>query len=121
MRLTLGSFYPLLLHFRHATVASVDAQLRLLCIGPMDTVGVNSLRHLFAFFRVAVKAQVDYEMIQAILDRTLQLHGEVLAGMSDMQSLLKEISMDQEEGWKRIQSMMQQCLCMVELFSNVQL
>ena len=60
-------------------------------------------------------------MIQALLERTLQLYSDVLSGMSDIQPVLKEISMDQEDGWKRIQSMMQQCLCMVELFSNVQL
>lgn len=89
--------------------------------GSNGSIGKDALRRLFAFFRVAVKAQVDYEMIQALLERTLQLYSDVLSGMSDIQPVLKEISMDQEDGWKRIQSMMQQCLCMVELFSNVQL
>lgn len=121
MRIALGSFYPVLLHFRDATVAAVDAELQMLCLGPLDAVGTQSLYHLFDFFRVAVKAQVDYEMIQALLERTLQLYSEVVSGMEELQPLLKEIGCDQEKGWKRIQGMMQQCLCMVELFSNVQL
>ena len=115
VRIALGSFYPVLLHFRGATVAAVDAELQMLCMGPLDAVGTQALRHLFEFFRAAVKAQVDYEMVQALL------YSEVVSGMEEMQPLLKEICGDQEKGWKRIQGMMQQCLCMVELFSNVQL
>ena len=121
VRIALGSFYPVLLHFRGATVAAVDAELQMLCMGPLDAVGTQALRHLFEFFRAAVKAQVDYEMVQALLERTLQLYSEVVSGMEEMQPLLKEICGDQEKGLKRIQVMMQQCLCMVELFSNVQL
>lgn len=70
MRIALGSFYPVLLHFRGATVAAVDAELQMLCMGPLDAVGTQALRHLFEFFRAAVKAQVDYEMVQALLELT---------------------------------------------------
>lgn len=121
VRIAMGSFYPLLLHFRHASVASTDGDLRMLCMGPLDVVGTTALRHLFEFFRVAVKTQIDYEMIQALLDRTLQLHSDVIREMEDLREIMHEISQSQEEGWRRIQGMMQQCLCMVELFSNVQL
>jgi len=117
----MGSFYPLLLHFRHSSVASADSDLRLLCMGSLDGVGMCALRYLFQFFRTAIHVQIDYEMIQALLDRTLQLYGDVISTMEDMREMLGEISREQEEGWKRIQGMMQQCLCMVELFSNVQL
>ena len=121
IRAAMGSFYPLLLHFRHSSVAAADSDLRLLCMGPLDSVGTSSLRQLFQFFRLAIRTQIDYEMIQALLDRTLQLYGDVISTMEDMREMLGEISREQEEGWKRIQGMMQQCLCMVELFSNVQL
>lgn len=116
-----GSYYKVLLYFRKATVASVDADLNMLCMGPFDEVGKKALVNLFKFLYVGLKAQVDYEMIQAILDRALQLYGSMIPSIPKMKPVLQEMESVQEEGWKHMQGLIQESLCLVELFSNIQL
>lgn len=116
-----GAYYAVLLHFRKASVASVDADLNMLCMGEFDEVGKKALVNLFKFLRLGLKSQVDYEMIQALLDRTLQLYGSLIPSIPKLKPILKDMQAVQEEGWKHMQGLIQESLCLVELFSNIQL
>lgn len=116
-----GAYYPVLLHFRKATVASVDADLNMLCMGEFDEVGKKALVNLFKFLRLGLKSQVDYEMIQALLDRTLQLYGSLIPSIPKLKPVLEDMQAVQEVGWRHMQGLIQESLCLVELFSNIQL
>ena len=117
----LGSFYGVLRHFRALPVSAADAELRLLCMGDFDEVGKTAVRNLLRFLERAMRAETDFEMVQALLERTLELYGEVIEGMPEMKTRLEGMERVQRRAWRRMQGLMQQTLCLVELFSNVQL
>ena len=68
-----------------------------------------------------MSVETDFEMVQALLERTLQLYGEVIEAMPEMKAMMETMEGIQERGWRRMQGLIQQTLCLVELFSNVQL
>ena len=117
----LGSFYGVLRHFRALPVSAADAELSLLCMGDFDEVGKTAVRNLLRFLERAMRAETDFEMVQALLERTLELYGEVIEGMPEMKTRLEGMERVQRRAWRRMQGLMQQTLCLVELFSNVQL
>ena len=117
----LGGFYAVLQHFRSLSVSQTDAELSLLCMGDFDEVGKTAVQNLLRFLERAMHVETDFEMVQAILERTLQLYGELIQNMPEMKAMLEEMERIQERGWKRMQGLIQQTLCLVELFSNVQL
>lgn len=117
----MGAYYPVLVHFRESSVSAVEAELNMLCMGPFDEVGKKALVNFFHFLKRALEVEIDYEMIQALLDRCLQLYSEIIPEMEEMKSLLKDMQDVHENSWKRLQGLMQQSLCLVELFSNIQL
>ena len=77
--------------------------------------------NFFYFIKRALEVEVDYEMIQALLDRTIQLYSDIIPTLPEMKELLMNMKQSQEKSWKRLQGLMQQSLCLVELFSNIQL
>ena len=117
----MGGYYPVLEHFRNSSVASTEAELNVLCMGEFDEVGKKALVNFFYFIKRALEVEVDYEMIQALLDRTIQLYSEIIPTLPEMKELLMNMQKSQEKSWKRLQGLMQQSLCLVELFSNIQL
>lgn len=117
----MGSYYPVLMHFRSCSVSAAEAELNLLCMGEFDEVGKKALVNFFYFLQRALEVEVDYEMIQALLDRTLQLYSELIPTLPEMKELLTNMQSSHEKSWKRLQGLMQQSLCLVELFSNIQL
>ena len=117
----MGSFYGVLRHFRALPVSAADAELSLLCMGDFDEVGKTAVRNLLRFLERAMRAETDFEMVQALLERTLELYGEVIEGMPEMKTRLEGMERVQRRAWRRMQGLMQQTLCLVELFSNVQL
>ena len=117
----MGSYYPVLNHFRSCSVAAAEAELNLLCMGDFDEVGKKAIVNFFHFILKALEAEVDYEMIQALLDRTLQLYSEIIPTIPEMKELLQRMQHSQEKTWKRLQGLIHQSLCLVELFSNMQL
>lgn len=117
----MGSFYGVLRHFRALPVSAADAELSLLCMGDFDEVGKTAVRNLLRFLERAMSVETDFEMVQALLERTLQLYGEVIEAMPEMKAMMETMEGIQERGWRRMQGLIQQTLCLVELFSNVQL
>ena len=117
----MGSFYCVLRHFRALPVSAADAELSLLCMGDFDEVGKTAVRNLLRFLERAMSVETDFEMVQALLERTLQLYGEVIEAMPEMKAMMETMEGIQERGWRRMQGLIQQTLCLVELFSNVQL
>ena len=117
----MGSFYGVLRHFRALPVSAADAELSLLCMGDFDEVGKTAVRNLLRFLERAMSVETDFEMVQALLERTLQLYGEVIEAMPEMKAMMEAMEGIQERGWRRMQGLIQQTLCLVELFSNVQL
>ena len=83
--------------------------------------GKKALVNLFKFLRLGLKSQVDYEMIQALLDRTLQLYGSLIPSIPKLKPVLEDMQAVQEVGWRHMQGLIQESLCLVELFSNIQL
>ena len=79
------------------------------------------MQNLMRFLEKAMEVGVEFEMVQAILERTLQLYGELIEGMPEMKSVLERMERVQGKEWMRMQGLMQQTLCLVELFSNLQL
>ena len=67
----MGSYYPVLVHFRSCWVCAAESELSLLCMGEFDEVGKKVLVNFFHFLKRALQVEVDYEMIQALLDRTI--------------------------------------------------
>ena len=90
-------------------------------MGDFDEVGKKALVNFFYFIKRALEVEVDYEMIQALLDRTIQLYSDIIPTLPEMKELLMNMKQSQEKSWKRLQGLMQQSLCLVELFSNIQL
>ena len=121
IRSAFGSFYGVLDHFRKCSVNEMDVELSMLCMGEFDTVGIHAVQNLMRFLEKAMEVGVEFEMVQAILERTLQLYGELIEGMPEMKSVLERMERVQGKEWMRMQGLMQQTLCLVELFSNLQL
>ena len=117
----MGCYYPILDHFRNCSVSSTEAELNGLCMGEFDEVGKKALVNFFYFIKRALEVEVDYEMIQALLDSTIQLYSDIIPTLPEMKELLMNMKQSQEKSWKRLQGLMQQSLCLVELFSNIQL
>lgn len=70
------------------------------------------------FILQQLQRQERFDMIQALLNRMLRLHGEFMQGPA-ARRLLEQILVEQKNSWKRLQAMMHKSLCYVESFSQV--
>ena len=87
----MGSYYPVLVHFRSCWVSAAESELSLLCMGEFDEVGKKVLVNFFHFLKRALQVEVDYEMIQALLDRTIQLYSDLIPMLPEMKEVLTEM------------------------------
>ncbi|KAH9259531.1 hypothetical protein BASA81_001952 [Batrachochytrium salamandrivorans] len=70
------------------------------------------------FILQQLQRQERFDMIQALLNRMLRLHGEFMHS-PPARRLLEQILLEQKTSWKRLQAMMHKSLCYVENFSQV--
>ncbi|KAK8799570.1 hypothetical protein WA158_006119 [Blastocystis sp. Blastoise] len=117
----LGLYIYIINYFRSLSPSGIDKQLYSLCSGIMDSKGVSSLCSLMRFFVIGTQSRRDFDMLQAIINRTLQIYGDILRDIQGMPELLKELQTAQESTWNHLEELYQNSLCLVELFANLQM
>ena len=88
----------------------------------MDTsqAELAALGSLLKVIRSELKANANFEFIQAFLKLLLQIHGDIIMQQSDLQLQAREVQAVLAKGWSRIDQLLQSARCMLGFFGNLQ-
>lgn len=75
---------------------------------------------LMKFVIGAIRTNASFEVIEAVLNVFLKVHGDVIIREPALQELAKEIRQEQTQSWQRLQDLLHQNLCLISFFSNLQ-
>ena len=99
--------------------SAIDYEIRSLSFGPEDDSGARVLLVWLEWISVEIKAGSNFEMIQSILSRILQIHGETVTQREELKHVLERIQEEQKKSWKTLQNLIQKSLCYIESFSQL--
>eukprot|EP01117_Protostelium_nocturnum_P019111 TRINITY_DN8190_c1_g1_i1.p1 TRINITY_DN8190_c1_g1~~TRINITY_DN8190_c1_g1_i1.p1 ORF type:complete len:968 (-),score=223.23 TRINITY_DN8190_c1_g1_i1:41-2944(-) len=78
------------------------------------------IRGMLELFKFQLEKNSDFELVQAFLHVFLKHHSEFIASNQEIQNLAQQLLECQRKHWSRLQSLMDQNLCLVKFFSGIQ-
>lgn len=117
-----GDFTSISSLLREMTPAAVDAELRSMeLLEGCDPEEILQLGHLLAFLDDEVVRGTSYEFAQALLQATLQIHGEAIMQHDELRRQASRIEKHLRLSWSKVDRMVESVRCMLGLLSSTQL
>jgi len=108
-------------HLHTLTPSAVDFELRSMTLGTAeDDDGAHLLTIVLEWIHFELESRTNFELVQAILSRTLALHDEMIVARPKLQALVRKLMAAQESAWKGLRGLIQHSLCLLSFFSHQQ-
>ena len=100
--------------------SAVEFELASLVLGPEDEDGSRLLGQLVDWMVVELRAGTNFEMVQGVMSRVLELHHEVIVQRPELLGKLRSLLEAQRGRWLALHGLLQQNLCLVQFMSRLQ-
>ena len=116
-----ASFHSVSEYLFSLSASAVDVELSSLCLGDFDEAGLKSLSLFLIYITQELESRRSFQVVQAYLNRFLKLHGDLIADSPALLQQIEIVFQVQREGWKHLQELLHNNLCMVRYFSKIQM
>jgi hypothetical protein len=99
--------------------SSLDAALQE--VGAHPAYEVEELAVVLDAFALALQRREDFEFVQAVMHRFLQLHGGTISSNEPLVARLRRLRRHQTRLWRRLESALHSTLCLLSHMSHVQM
>ncbi|GAQ79609.1 WD repeat-containing protein [Klebsormidium nitens] len=121
-----GDYSPLVALLREMAPSAVDSELRAMEIVNLDADvseqedDVRDVGALLDFIAHELAAKRNFELIQALLNLALKVHGDAIISIPQLQAKAALILQLQSESWGKLDQLFQNVRCMVGFVANTQ-
>eukprot|EP00897_Mesotaenium_endlicherianum_P007094 jgi/Mesen1/6412/ME000329S05575 len=110
-------------YLRTLSPSAIDLELRMMEIVDDEDAPEDDVRQVAAlldFLVAEVASKRNFELVQALVQRTLTIHGEAIARFPLLREKARALLERQRASWQKLDDMFQQVRCMVAFFSGTQ-
>ena len=113
-----NSSKTIIAHLKNKSASSVDLEIKSLCFGLEDEVGIDALRKVLKVFILETTIRRDFQVVQSYLNVVLKQHLDVIVNTKSLMIELIKLQRIQKESWGQLRGKIQTSLCLIEHMSG---
>jgi len=98
--------------------SAIDFELRSCTLGPEDDDGCHLLGLLFDWLSYELQMKKNFELVQAIISRIIELHSDTIVARVELDTMLQSVLEYHKQSWKHLQGLIHHNLCLLSFFAH---
>uniref|UniRef100_A0A7S2WDF5 Small-subunit processome Utp21 domain-containing protein n=1 Tax=Mucochytrium quahogii TaxID=96639 RepID=A0A7S2WDF5_9STRA len=111
-------FVEIVNHINKLSPSAIDFELRSMALGVEDEDGAHLIGVTLDWILYELCSKTNFEIAQAVLNRVIALHSDIIAARPELKSRLNALQSAQDKAWKDLRGLLQHNLCLLSYFAH---